>query len=140
MVMVLAEVGVSQPAGSPLYAVKFEDVTLGSMPPGWRDLVDHRPSRNWAVDGKGFLRVMLKEYVGNPTEGDRLRRREYLERGGLDKFAGVLVYDGLLADGAAAKSLSDVTAEAWGKKTPDKNVFSGVLLRVRMPQTITKRG
>lgn len=114
-----------------LYSAEFQTVPLGETPPGWLDLVDHRPTRNWAVDGKGFLRVMLKEYVGNPSEGDRLRRREYLERGGLDRFAGVLVYNGVLADGAAAESLGDVTAEAWAKKTPDQNVFGGVLLRVQ---------
>ncbi len=133
MALVLAGAGESRAAEgvATLYSVEFQAVPLGTEPAGWLDLIDHRPSRNWAVDGKGFLRVMLKEYVGNPAEGDRLRRREYLERGGFGKFAGVLVYDGLLADGAPAKSLGDVTAEAWGKKTPDRNVFVGVLLRVQ---------
>src|SRR5687767_6900457 len=66
------------PAALPLYASDFAAVGYGNAPPGWRDLIDIRPSRNWAIDGKGFLRPMLKQYTG------------------------LIVYDGALASGEQA--------------------------------------
>ena len=47
-----------------LYAETFERTVYGRIPQGWRDLVGLRPSRNWAVDGKGFLRPVLKNKAG----------------------------------------------------------------------------
>jgi len=47
-----------------VYSVDFADTALGTLPSGWKDLVALRPSANWAVDAKGFLRPMLKEYTG----------------------------------------------------------------------------
>jgi len=116
--------------GIPNYAVEFSRFQLGDIPAGWTDLVNYRPSRNWAVDGNGLLRVMLKEYVGNPTAGDRLVRREYLESYGMRNFVGLLAYDGALADGGNAKKLEDVRLEATFKKTADPNVLLGLFLRL----------
>lgn len=118
-------------AQNTLYSVKFDQTPLGQTPAGWMDLVNYRPSRNWAVDGKGFVRVMLKEYVGNPVEGDRKTRRDYLEGGGLRHFHGLLVYEGPLANGEDARALRDVRAGASFKKTSDANVSFGVVLRVK---------
>src|SRR5689334_14999060 len=72
----------------PLYASDFAAAGYGSVPPGWHDLIDVRPSRNWAVDGKGLLRPMLKNY------------------------AGLIVYDGSLASGEKAGDLKDVIVSA----------------------------
>lgn len=47
-----------------VYSVEFSKSPLGTLPPGWKDLIALRPSANWAVDGKGFLRPMLKGYTG----------------------------------------------------------------------------
>lgn len=47
-----------------IYASDFAAVGYGQFPPGWRDLVDRKPSRNWAVDGRNILRPMLKDYAG----------------------------------------------------------------------------
>jgi len=115
---------------TPTYAVEFSRFQLGDIPPGWSDVVNYRPSRNWAVDGSGLLRVMLKEYVGNPTTGDRLVRREYLEGYGMSHFVGLLAYDGALADGGKAKELENVRLKTTFKKTADPNVLLGLFLRL----------
>ncbi len=114
-----------------LYSVDFSQSKLGEMPGGWMDLVNYRPSPNWAVDGKGFLRVMMKEYVGHPTNGDRQRRFEYLDKYGLKYHAGLLVYEGALADGSKSGELRNVRVSSSFKKTSDENVFFGLLLRVK---------
>src|SRR5687768_17922887 len=90
----------------PLYASDFASAGYGNAPPGWRDLIDRRPSRNWAVDGKNFLRPMLKDYVG------------------------VIVYDGALASGEKARDLKDATVAATFTKTEDPEVFFGLAARV----------
>lgn len=118
-------------AESALYSINFKNTPMGETPAGWVDLVNYRPSRNWAVDGQGFLRVMLKEYVGNPADGDRKRRRDYLERGGMKNFLGLLVYRGDLADGASPEALNDVVVKGVFQKTPDNDVSAGVVLRVK---------
>lgn len=115
---------------TPIYAVGFSRYQLGDIPPGWSDLVNYRPTRNWAVDGNGLLRVMLKEYVGNPTTGDRLVRREYLEGYGVKHFVGLLAYDGALADGTKAKQLENIRLKTTFKKTADPNVLAGLFLRL----------
>src|SRR5688500_15322479 len=73
---------------APLYASDFAAAGYGNAPPGWLDLIDVRPSRNWAVDGKGFLRPMLKKYTG------------------------LIVYDGALASGEKAGDLKDAAISA----------------------------
>lgn len=99
----------SAPAASatPLYAGDFAGAGFGNVPPGWMDLIDARPSRNWAVDGKGFLRPMLK------------------------KYAGLIVYDGALASGEKAGELKDVVIAANFTKTPDPTVYVGLVTRLR---------
>lgn len=129
--LLLLSFSTSFAAPNTLYSVNFDQTPLGQTPAGWKDLVNYRPSRNWAVDGNGFLRVMLKEYVGNPVDGDRKSRREYLEGGGLRHFHGLLVYEGPLADGGDPRALRDVLATATFKKTTDANVSFGVVLRVK---------
>ena len=116
---------------TPLYAAEFKATKLGALPAGWVDLVNYRPSRNWAVDGNGFLRVMMKEYVGLALDGDRKRRFDYISKYGLNYTAGILVYEGALANGAKATELRNATVEISFKKTSDQNVFFGALLRVK---------
>src|SRR5689334_6483993 len=72
-----------------LFQCAFADTRYGHIPGGWRDLVDERPSRNWAVDGNGFLRPVLK-----------LR-------------TGLIVYDGYTTNAKPARALTDarLTAE-----------------------------
>ncbi len=43
-----------------LYETHFRDFRYGSIPDGWRDMNNLLPNRNWAVDGLGFVRPMLK--------------------------------------------------------------------------------
>lgn len=118
-----------------LYETDFGGTPLGQAPTGWVDLVDYRPSRNWAVDGKGFLRVMLKEYVGDQQDGDRARRREYLEKYGVKHFRGIIAYEGALADGSDFRELRDVRALARFKKTSDSAVTFGLALRIKDADT-----
>src|SRR5688572_6147398 len=54
-------------AGPGLYETDFSDVSYGGAPDGWLDLGWQRPSRNWAVDGNGFLRLMVKRQTGTIT-------------------------------------------------------------------------
>jgi hypothetical protein len=95
----------SSPA--PLYAGDVSAAGYGNVPAGWSDLIDVRPSRNWAVDGKGFLRPMLK------------------------KYAGLIVYEGALASGEKAGELKDVVISANVTKTPDPMVFVGLVTRLK---------
>lgn len=117
-------------AADTLYSADFQTFALGSLPPGWKDLVDFRPSRNWAVDGKGFLRVMLKEYLGEAGSRERARRLKYQETYGLKYSSGILVYEGALADRSNSFELADVRAVAAFKKTDDPDVAFGVILRL----------
>lgn len=114
-----------------LYSTDFNKGKLGETPGGWIDLVNYLPSPNWAIDGKGFLRVMMKEYVGHPTDGDRKRRLDYLAKNGLKYYAGLLVYEGALADGSKAGELRNVRVSSSFKKTSDENVFFGLVLRAK---------
>ena len=83
------------------------NTAYGRIPDGWRDLIDLRPSRNWAVDGKGFVRPMLK------------------------RSTGLLVYDGDTATGKPAQELADARIVAEFKKTEDESVTFGIVGRVR---------
>lgn len=38
----------------------FKNVAYGDIPAGWVDLMGRKPSRNWMVDGRQFLRPVLK--------------------------------------------------------------------------------
>lgn len=114
-----------------IYSTGFNETPIGRTPAGWRDLVNYRPARNWAVDGNGILRVMLKEYVGDAVAGDRKIRRDYLAGFGMRFTHGVLVYDGALADGSPSAELTDISVSAKIRKTPDRNVTAGLLLRVQ---------
>ncbi len=114
-----------------IFSTTFKDTTLGHTPAGWTDLINYQPARNWAVDTKGRLRVMLKEYVGNAVDGDRKIRRDYLAGFGMRFTSGVLVYDGLLGNGAKPNELADVMVSAKLQKTPDDDVTTGVIVRLR---------
>jgi lysophospholipase L1-like esterase len=113
-----------------IYETNFAKTRYGHTPSDWRDLVNYRPARNWAVDGNGLLRVMLKEYVGDPTEGDRLIRRKYLESFGMRHFTGLLAYEGPLPHSMTAAKLADLSVIADFRKTPDPNVTLGVFARL----------
>ncbi|MGC4235819.1 MAG: FAD-dependent oxidoreductase [Niabella sp.] len=39
---------------------KFGTFGFGSIPKGWQDVLYRQPSRNWVIDGNGFLRHILK--------------------------------------------------------------------------------
>lgn len=39
----------------------FKTVAYGDIPTGWVDLMARKPSRNWMVDGRQFLRPVLKD-------------------------------------------------------------------------------
>jgi len=47
-----------------LYESSFSTTRYGRIPDGWRDLNGVRPSRNWAVDGNGRLRQVIKGRTG----------------------------------------------------------------------------
>ncbi|MFA6287623.1 MAG: FAD-dependent oxidoreductase [Opitutaceae bacterium] len=113
----------------PLVTCDFARLPLGDLPEGWRDHVDYRPTRNWAVDERGFLRVLLKDYVGDPIDGDRLRRRQYLEKNGMAYFAGLLTYDGPLPGDLDPAALGDTGVAMRFRKTPDRDVFAAAILR-----------
>src|SRR5687768_4027386 len=81
--------------GPALYETDFSDVAYGATPPGWRDLGWQRPSRNWAVDAKNCLRLMVKRQTGT------------------------IAYDGALATGGKPDDLRDVILTADFKKTED---------------------
>src|SRR5687768_6686425 len=91
---------------TPLYTSDFKNARYGCIPDGWRDVINTRPSRNWAVDGNGFVRPLLK-----------LR-------------TGLLVYDGYTADVKPARGLADARIVADFKKTEDESVAFGVAGRV----------
>lgn len=93
-------------AADTLYESDFKTTRYGRIPDGWRDLIDLRPSRNWAVDGSGLVRALLK-----------LR-------------TGLLVYDGYTADVKPARVLADACVVAEFKKTEDETVNFGIAGRV----------
>jgi len=99
--------GLAEAAEFPaLYETSFSATRYGRIPDGWRDLVAERPSRNWAVDGNGFVRPTLK-----------LR-------------TGLLVYDGYTADVKPARVLGEARLVAEFKKTEDEAVAFGIAGRV----------
>lgn len=104
----------TNPAGSadrpPLYSSNFAACGFGNSAPGWLDLVDIRPSRNWAMDGNGLFRCMLKDY------------------------SGLIVYDGVLASGGKAKEIANAQIVATFTKTPDPAVSFGLAARVQDSQ------
>lgn len=114
-----------------IYSITFKDTALGHTPAGWIDLIAYQPARNWAVDTKGRLRVMLKEYVGDATDGDRKIRRDYLAGFGMRFTSGVLIYDGFLANGGKPNKLDSVMVSTKLQKTPDDDVTTGVIVRLK---------
>ncbi len=114
-----------------VYAAKFGETALGRLPAGWRDVVNYRPMRNWSVDGNGLLRVTWKDYLGYPERGERLRRVGILQESALNYLQGIVVYEGALANQADPMNLTDVEIVTTLRKTPDRDVFGGLLARVR---------
>jgi hypothetical protein len=79
-----------------------------------RDLAAVRPSRNWAVDGNGFLRQLIKNKTG------------------------LVVYQGDTAEAKSASTLADVRILAQFKKTEDERrcrLGSRSACRIRAPTT-----
>ena len=99
--------GAESPA---LYSVDCAQTRLGAIPAAWRVLVDDRANPSWAVDGRGLLRTIVKNYEG------------------------LIVYDGVLADGGRAAELVDGVAEVTFKKTIDETVTIGVVGRLQDAQ------
>lgn len=85
----------------------FASVPLGKLPAGWRDLGVERSSPNWGIDGRGGLRVFWKDEQG------------------------LLVYEGLLANGENGAAMADGEIVARFKKTPDDAVSFGLAGRVK---------
>lgn len=94
------------PGATTLYNADFSAVRYGGVPDGWRDMIQHPPSRNWAVDANGYLRPLLKLYTG------------------------LIAYDGFLANNQPADALGDVRLTAEFKKTVDESVAFGVATRI----------
>ncbi|HRJ74083.1 MAG TPA: hypothetical protein PLS03_17800, partial [Terrimicrobiaceae bacterium] len=107
LVALISLVNVLPSAAAALYEVAFSGVPLGKIPAGWRDLGVPHASPTWAVDGRGLLRVVWK--------GD----------------TGLIVYRGALADGSEGSQFTDGTVSAAFQKTPDPEVFFGVVGRVQ---------
>lgn len=89
-----------------LLETDFRATAYGRIPLGWRDLVNRRPSRNWAVDGKALLRPMLKDQTG------------------------LLVYEGYLLNSKPSRLLDDYSVTAEFQKTEDEQVSFGLAGRV----------
>lgn len=87
-----------------VYTADFSTTVLGMIPHDWTDLINLRPTPNWAVDGKGFLRPMLK--------------------GGTS----LLVCAG---KGSRFRQLTDAVATAEFKLTEDDTVSFGVVGRLQ---------
>lgn len=88
------------------YQNDFSGTRCGAIPEGWRDLINIRPNRNWAVDSKGIMRPMLK------------------------KNTGLVVYDGGMKSGVSAAALTDTKVVAKFQKTEDESVSFGIVSRV----------
>ena len=102
-----ARVSVAAPELPRFIETNFRHAPYGRIPAGWRDLIDRRPSRNWAVDGNAFLRPMLNDYTG------------------------LLVYDGDPATAATARRLTDAVVGAEFKMTEDAGCAFGIAGRVQ---------
>ncbi len=89
-----------------LYAAKFS-TAAGKVPSGWRDLGVGRAGPAWGVDPQGLLRVTWKGDIG------------------------LIVYDGALADGESGAKFSDGVISADFQKTPDPEVFIGLVGRLQ---------
>lgn len=92
---------------SVLYAADFKGADLGKLPAAWQDLGIVRSSPNWGLDATGGLRVLWKDEIG------------------------LLVYEGVLADGQKAAKFTDGTVVATFQKTPDADVWAGIVGRVQ---------
>jgi len=90
-----------------LYESSFSTTRYGRIPDGWRDLNGVRPSRNWAVDGNGRLRQVIKGRTG------------------------LGVYDGYTAVPKPASALTDARIVAPFTKTEDDTVSFGIADRVQ---------
>ena len=91
----------------PLYSIDCSQTRLGAIPAAWRDLIDDRANPSWAVDGSGSLRTIVKNYDG------------------------LIVYDGVLADGSRAAELTNGVAEVAFKKTLDDTVSIAIVGRLQ---------
>jgi lysophospholipase L1-like esterase len=89
-----------------LHDERFDKTAYGKIPNGWKDFFDVRPNRNWAVDGRGFLRPVLKNRIG------------------------LLVFEGHSSISSSTGSLRDGRIVAEFKKTEDEEVFFGLAGRI----------
>lgn len=90
-----------------LYEETFAQTAYGHIPNGWRDIAQVRPSRNWAVDGNGALRYVVKNETG------------------------LIVYEGYTLQPKPAKSLTDARVMASFSKTEDETASFGIAGRVQ---------
>lgn len=89
-------------ASTRVMEARFAEAAYGDLPDGWVDQMPDRPSRNWIVDGNGFLRMTKKPATG------------------------VIAYAG-----GDARSLADATLTATFKKTEEESISFGVAGRIQ---------
>ncbi|MBE2180425.1 MAG: FAD-dependent oxidoreductase [Chthoniobacterales bacterium] len=94
-------------ADDKLYATSFSSAPLGKVPPGWENVGVVRASPTWGVDANGFLKVLWKGDVA------------------------IIAYRGLLSDGRKGTEFSDGEIRAEISKTPDPEVFLGLVGRLQ---------
>ena len=97
----------AEPQDNILYSEEFAQTSYGRTPKGWSDLTNVRPSRNWAVDGNGRLRFVIKNKTG------------------------LLAYSGYTAEPKPASALSNAIITAEFSKTEDDAVSFGIAGRVQ---------
>lgn len=109
MALVAASIAsaVAEPHDNIFYIEEFAQTAYGRTPKGWSDLTNVRPSRNWAVDGKGRLRFVIKNKTG------------------------LLAYSGYTTEPKPASALSDAIIVADFSKTEDDTVSFGIAGRVQ---------
>ena len=111
-----------------LYRMDFSKAEFGRMPLGFRDLIGEDVSPAWGIDGRGYLRPLLK-----------LRHNGWWKPDGASGppvpkaiiYDGFLIYAGALANGQASNEIADGRVEAEFKKTPDEEVSLSLAARVR---------
>lgn len=113
-------------SGKELINQDFGDVVYGHIPFGWTDLSFRRPSRNWLVDEKGFLRHVLKNR-NNRLSYDPFSDG-FLETPTTDNRPGLITWEPNASEMRSQRI--PLRIQATFKKTEDEAVFFGIAGRV----------
>lgn len=104
----------------------FSNGVYGDIPQGWTDLLYRRPSRNWLIDGEGYLRHVLKNRNNRLTYEPF--SNSFLESPTTPNRPGLIAL--------ASKNLPvNVRIKSRFKKTQDSEVFFAVAGRIKDPET-----